>query len=113
MGLFDLFRGSGPSSDDEIPHDELAAALQAKTCALIDVREPHEFAAGRVPGSQNLPMSRFDAARLPKDRPVVLICRSGARSASALIRARASGHADVRHYRGGVMGWARSGGKLV
>ncbi len=113
MGLFDMFRAAGSSSDHEIPHEELETALQAKSCVLIDVREPHEFASGRVPGSQNLPLSRFDPSRLPKDKPVVLICLSGARSANALSRARAAGHETARHYRGGVMNWKRSGGKLV
>ena len=80
---------------------------------LIDVREPDEFKSGHVPGSQNMPLSRFDPAKLPSDRPVALICRSGARSASALARARASGRNDVRHYRGGVIGWSREGGEIV
>ena len=111
MGLFDMFKGGGGA--DEAPHDELVAALKENSCALIDVREPHEFAAGRVPGSHNLPLSRFDVAQLPKDRPVVLICRSGMRSGQALAKARAAGRSDIRHYRGGVMGWTGAGGKLV
>lgn len=111
MGLFDMFKGGASSAG--IAHGELASALKAGACALIDVREPHEFAAGHVPGSHNMPLSRFDAARLPGDRAVVLICRSGARSASALARARACGRRDVRHYRGGVIGWSREGGELV
>jgi rhodanese-related sulfurtransferase len=113
MGLFDFLRGGGLSTADEIPHAELAEALQGKALVLVDVREPGEFAAGHVPGSSNMPLSRFDAARLPKDMAVVLICRTGGRSASALSRARAQGRPDIRHYRGGVMGWARAGGKLV
>ena len=113
MGLFDMFRGGGSSAANEIPHDELMAALKEKSCALIDVREPHEFDSGRVPGSHNLPLSRFDATLLPKDKPVVLICRSGMRSGQALSKARAAGRSDIRHYRGGVMAWSSAGGKLV
>ena len=89
MGLFDIFK-SGPSAD-EIAHADLVAALAEKTCVLIDVREPQEFQSGRVAGSQNMPLSRFKAARLPEHQSVVLICRSGARSASALARVRAGG----------------------
>ncbi len=113
MGLFDFLRGGGSSAADEMPHDELADALKTKACVLVDVREPHEFASGRVPGSHNLPLSRFDPAHLPKDKPVVLICRSGGRSSNALSRAKQHGRSDVKHYRGGVMGWAGAGGKLV
>ncbi|MDE3175596.1 MAG: rhodanese-like domain-containing protein [Pseudomonadota bacterium] len=113
MGLFDLFRGGAAASADVVSHAELAAALQQKACVLLDVREPHEFSAGHVEGAKNMPLSRFDPKALPKDKPVILICRSGARSGAALSRARGAGRADVRHYRGGVMGWAQSGGKLV
>lgn len=107
MGLFDQ------NSGDEIDHEDLDAALKAEACALIDVREPQEFAAGHVAGAQNMPMSAFDPARLPQDKPLVLICRSGGRSAQALSRARGAGVENVRHYRGGVIGWANSGGELV
>jgi len=50
---------------------------------------------------------------LPDGKPVVLICRSGVRSATAMQRARAAGVAEIRHYRGGVIGWANEGGELV
>jgi rhodanese-related sulfurtransferase len=112
MGLFDRVKG-GASGADEISHAELAAAMQAKSCTLIDVREPGEFASGHVAGAENRPLSSFDASHLPSDRPVILICRSGGRSGQALAKARAAGRADVRHYSGGVTGWAQAGGKLV
>ena len=110
FGLFS--RGGGPDPG-AIAHDELAQALKTKSCVLVDVREPHEFSGGHVPGSVNHPLSRFDPAALPAGKPVVLICRSGARSASALSRARKAGHANARHYPGGVMAWRSAGGKLV
>jgi len=43
----------------------------------------------------------------------VLMCKAGGRSAQALAKSRAAGRADVRHYKGGVLGWADAGGKLV
>ena len=109
-----LFGKSNRSQDDaHVPHDDLVEAVKARTCALIDVREPHEFHAGHVPGSVNMPLSRFNPEHLPAGKPIVLICRSGTRSASALARARAAGRGDARHYIGGVVGWQRSGGELV
>ena len=111
MGLFDMFKGG--ASADEISHNDLVAALQTKSVALIDVREPGEYAAGHVEGAVNLPLSGFDASLLPKGKPVVLICRSGARSSQALAKAHAAGLTDIRHYRGGCMGWSSAGGKLV
>jgi len=112
MGLFDMFK-TGPTNADEVSYADLAEAMKTKACALIDVREPNEFAAGHVEGAENRPLSSFDAARLPTDKPVVLMCRSGARSAQALAKARSAGRDDVRHYKGGVLGWADADGKLV
>jgi rhodanese-related sulfurtransferase len=111
MGLLDMFKGGGAT--DEISYDDLVAALRAGSVALVDVREPGEYAGGHVDGAANLPLSGFDADLLPKGKPVVLICRSGGRSAQALLKAKGARVSDIRHYRGGVMGWTSAGGKLV
>jgi rhodanese-related sulfurtransferase len=108
-----LFSKQGAGADGGvISHDEFAAAVEAKSCIVVDVREPHEFSRGHVPGAVNHPMSRFDPKRLPSSKPIVLICQSGGRSASALGRARAVGRTDVRHYAGGIIGWHRNGGEV-
>ncbi len=112
MTVSDFFSKGSGANLGEIGHDELAEALQSKSCMLVDVREAHEFLAGHVPGSVNHPLSRFDPHRLPAGEPIVLICGSGKRSASALAQARAAGLTAVRHYPGGVMGWRREGGQL-
>ncbi len=84
------------------------------TIALVDVREVNEYEAGHVEGSVLTPLSSFDPAeQLPRDKPIVLICRSGNRSMTALTRARQAGFTDIWHYKGGVLGWAREGGELV
>ena len=113
MIFSNFFSRRSGADPGEIAHEELAAALKSKTCVLVDVREPHEFSAGHIAGAINMPLSRFDASRLPHGKAVVLICRSGARSASALSRARAAGHANIRHYRHGVIGWTNAGGEFV
>ncbi|ASO18577.1 adenylyltransferase/sulfurtransferase [Actinoalloteichus hoggarensis] len=78
---------------------------------LVDVREPHEFEIVRIPGSVLIPKDRIlsgDAlAELPQDRPVVLHCKSGVRSAEALAALHRAGFADAVHVGGGVLGWAR------
>ena len=53
--------------------------------ALLDVRTPQEFAGGALPGAQNVPLNGIPNAmeNLPKDQPVLLYCRSGARSGMA------------------------------
>jgi rhodanese-related sulfurtransferase len=105
--LLGRMMGAGPSAS----FDEVKAASQTGAAHIVDVREPGEFSAGHIPGSVNLPLSRFDPARLPKGKPVILICLSGARSASAK---RACAAVDgVSHYGPGIAGWRNHGGALV
>ena len=112
MNLFGLFsKGGDASNGREISHEDLATAISAKSCHVVDVREPNEYAGGHVPGAINQPLSSFDPGQLPSDKPVILVCKSGARSASALSKARVAGREDVRHYAGGIMGWQGRGEK--
>lgn len=113
MGLFDKFIPGGGANPGEISFEDLQVELAAKSCVLVDVREPHEFEAGHAPEAVNLPLSRFDISQLPNDRPVVLVCQAGGRSARALGLVRDAGFANARHYRGGMTGWAQAGGDVV
>jgi rhodanese-related sulfurtransferase len=102
-----------PQSDgDVVTHEELQSALEGDACALVDVREPHEYEAGHIPGAINLPLSRFEPAELPTGKPIVLVCQAGARSAKALNAALAAGVKDVRHYAPGTGGWRTRGGAI-
>ena len=70
---------------------ETISAKELKTNAdkyfLVDVREPDEFAEGNIPGAKNIPLgvllSGIVLDELPKDKEIVLNCRSGRRSADA------------------------------
>lgn len=110
--MFSFFRRGATAAADQASHDDLASASQSGAYAIIDVREPSEFAAGRVPGARNMPLSRFDIAALPQDKPVILICQAGGRSARALSACRAAGLADARHYKPGTGGWIAKGGPI-
>ena len=103
----------GDANADEITYAALVKAVDEGAVALIDVREAHEFEAGHVEGSTLNALSVFDTSAMPRDQPIVLICRSGNRSMTALNAARAAGFTDIWHYKGGVLGWVREGGKLV
>lgn len=105
-----LFR-TGP--DRTISYDDLVAATDAGSVRIIDVREKREFDTGHLLGAKNVPLARFKPLGLPRDKPIVLICLSGSRSASALRKAAAVGRDDIRHFAGGTRGWARRGGRLV
>jgi rhodanese-related sulfurtransferase len=77
---------------------------------ILDIREPHEWAAGHIDGSQHLPMDTLlrDPGQVPKDRPLALVCRSGNRSAFAAQRLAALGF-EVTDLEGGLVAWARTG----
>lgn len=73
---------------------------------LIDVREPAEFAAERIHGALNFPLSTFDPRTLPHhaDR-IVFQCGSGKRSAMAVQRCQAAGFDVDSHLAGGIAAW--------
>ena len=79
--------------------------------ALIDVREPHEYEIVKIPGSTLIPKDRILSgealSQLPQNKPIVLHCKSGARSAEALAALHRAGFADAVHVGNGVLGWAR------
>lgn len=91
-------------------HD-LAAQLSADpSTALIDVREPNEYAAGHVAGAISMPMAVVPvrAAEIPRDRRVYVICHSGGRSMQAAMWLAAQGF-DTVNVLGGTAEWAASG----
>lgn len=89
------------------PHEggELAALTEPlPDMLLLDVREPAEFAAGHLPGSLNIPLAAVLAGEaVADDRPVLVICRSGARATVAAAALAARGH-RVQVLEGGLLG---------
>ena len=92
----------------EALHERLAAAGQPAV-QLIDVREPAEFndALGHLPGALLLPLSALRArlGELDRSRPVVTLCRSGARSAQASVLLQQAGLLQVANLAGGLLRW--------
>ena len=98
------------SGTPAIAQEDLVQAHQDGTCTVVDVREPHEYAGGHIPGAVNHPLSQFDRASVPRGERVVLICQAGGRSATAMKRMNAVGRQDAQHYAAGMSGWrARKG----
>ena len=99
---------------DEVAEIDLEtfAARHAEGGYVVDVREPHEYAGGHVPGAVLVPMNDVPGrvAELPRDRVVHVICQSGHRSRSVTDWLRAQG-VDAVNVAGGtgewqVRGWA-------
>lgn len=90
---------------------EVHAMMAKGEALLIDVREPDEFAAQRIHGALNFPLSTFDPKALPDHagRTVVFQCGSGKRSATAVQRCQAAGLGFDAHLAGGIMSWRGAG----
>ncbi|EIE97692.1 adenylyltransferase/sulfurtransferase MoeZ [Saccharomonospora glauca] len=100
------------ASGHTITPEELKAKFDAgEDFELIDVREPHEYEIVNIKGSKLIPKDRILSgealAELPQDKPIVLHCKSGARSAEALAALHKAGFRDATHLGGGVLAWAR------
>lgn len=84
---------------------------------VIDVREPHEIAeGGRMGFSVNMPNSTFmdNISKVPKDKNVVLHCKSGGgRSAKLTDALREKGYDNVVSLEGGIEGWKAAGLPVV
>jgi rhodanese-related sulfurtransferase len=78
---------------------------------ILDVREPFEYAEGRVAGSTLVPLATVAARAgdFPKDQPVYVFCRSGNRSLVAARTLVEAGYGDVRNVEGGMIAWAAAG----
>jgi sulfur-carrier protein adenylyltransferase/sulfurtransferase len=81
-----------------------------KDAYLVDVREPVEYEIVKIPGGVLIPKDRILSgealAELPQDKPLVLYCKTGVRSAEALAAVKAAGFRDAVHVQGGVTAWA-------
>lgn len=98
-----------PGLPGQLGPDELAAALgERPEIRLLDVRTPAEFVVGHIEGSYNVPLDQvgsFATQFRSVDAPIVLVCRSGARSASALTILSQAGVRDLHQLEGGVLAW--------
>jgi rhodanese-related sulfurtransferase len=99
-----------PDQVTEFEPEEVKALIDAGKVLLVDVREPAEFAAERIPGALLYPLSSFDASLLPPDEPrqVVFHCAVGGRSLTAARKRLALGQ-PAAHMAGGINEWKASG----
>ena len=90
-----------------------AAEMQGEDVGalIIDVREPNEYAQLRARGAVLLPLGRLNnrAKDLPRDREILLMCRTGGRSANATQFLAANGFENVTNVSGGIVAWHNAG----
>jgi rhodanese-related sulfurtransferase len=101
---------SDPAVED-LTVEQVKAGLDNGSILLVDVREPNELAAERIPGAIDFPLSAFDPAALPdpEGKRVVFTCRSGRRSITASKAAQAAGLPHDAHLAGGILAWKAAG----
>ncbi|MCU0267668.1 MAG: rhodanese-like domain-containing protein [Acidimicrobiales bacterium] len=111
MGWFSRLRGSEGSSDLDV--DDAREVLR-NGGLLVDVRERNEWDAGHAPKAKHYPLRTLPSSieRLPADRTLVVVCRSGNRSKRATRLLRKEG-LDARNLRGGMTAWRAAGQPLV
>jgi hydroxyacylglutathione hydrolase len=107
-------------AEDTIDLSSLAPSVDVETAYnlhdnpdvfMLDVREPDEFAAGHIPGITLISMGDI-ASRLneiPKDKEVIVTCRTGNRSAQVTDFLRAQGFTNVHNMEGGIVAWEEAG----
>jgi rhodanese-related sulfurtransferase len=97
----------------EMDVDTLEA--QKEQIHLIDVRTEGEVSRGVIDGAIHIPLHLLPlkVGELPQDKPVVIYCNSGARSAQACAFVGAKGYNNLHNLAGGIMAWARSGRPLA
>ena len=86
-------------------------AMAEPRVLLVDVREPNEYAAERIPGAVLFPLSTFDPTALPSPEAcdIIFHCKAGGRSAKAVEMCLAKGIAHTRHLAGGFDAWKAAG----
>lgn len=96
---------------DNIDVDTAAAVKDDPGVFMLDVREPDEYAAGHIPGVTLIPMGEIPGrmSELPKDKEIIVTCRSGNRSGQVADYLRQQGFTNVHNMTGGILDWEAAG----
>jgi rhodanese-related sulfurtransferase len=116
MSLLGRFFGATDGAKDGGTVDVAEARRRQREGAiLVDVREPEEWRRGRAPGARHIPLGALGKriGELPRDRDVLLICRSGNRSGMAQRTLRGQGYDRALNVAGGMNAWAAAGLPVV
>ena len=78
---------------------------------FVDVREADEYAQAHIPGTTNIPLSEFQQRmdEISEDAPLLLVCRTGLRSAQAAMFMAGMGYDEVYNLEEGTLGWMKKG----
>ena len=112
--LFDFARSQGDKS--QLSPVEATLLINREDAQVLDIREQGEFAGGHIPNARHIPLGdlerRSGDLEKFKDRPIILCCATGNRSATALATLRKAGFEKVFNLRGGIAEWEKAGQPL-
>lgn len=103
------------TTPEDLPADVDAATVKAvqgrDDVVVLDVREQAEYDAGRIPGVKLIPMSEIAnrLSEIPKDKTVIVTCRSGNRSSQVAEYLRRQGYTNIHNMLGGINAWQQAG----
>ena len=92
----------------EISSEELNNILKSNgQVFILDVREPMEIGYGAIPTSHLIPMNQIEnrLEEIPKNKKVVVYCRSGSRSSEVVSQLKRKGYSDIFNLKGGILKW--------
>ena len=105
---------SAPAAAAALPAEISVADAAAKRDAgafILDVRQPDEWNAVHIPGATLIPLDQLEARvnEVPKDKEVVVVCRSGNRSQQGRDILKSAGFSQVTSMAGGMNQWSAAG----
>ncbi len=110
--LFWSFFGNRIRGIKEVDHIAATQLINHKDALILDVREQSEFDSGHILNSKHIPLGklhdRLGELEKYRERPIVVVCRSGQRSSSACALLGKQGFAQVVNLGGGVIAWQKA-----
>ena len=104
-------------TNNDLEIDEFVKKMASEKYLLIDVRTAEEFAAGHIQGAINIDYYSADFSnqieKIGKEKPVLLYCRSGNRSAKSMQMMYEMGFVEVKHLDGGIKAWKAENRKII
>ena len=94
--------------------DTLKTLAKEKQALLVDVREPKEYASGHIKGAINIPLPDLtqNLNQIPKNRPVILYCSTGYRTAMGVMALQMLGYRNVKGFPPSFEGWKAAGEQI-
>jgi rhodanese-related sulfurtransferase len=96
----------------EISVQEAVQLINRRDAVVLDVRDASEYASGHIPNARHVPVGeiekRLKELEKLKQRPVIVVCRSGSRAAAACALLKKNGFAEVFPLKGGVLSWQQA-----